>query len=163
MPCAEFDRLLDAGDLGKATAIFQRFLRAYPQPPDRLMRYATVLQRQNRGMEAIEHYSSAAELFQKQHRDVETMACCESIALLDSENPARHVALGEQAERLHHGDLATRSFLRAGQLTLASGSIDEALQYFERAQKLSPQDRTVALFFANAKLRKGDAEGAVAA
>jgi diguanylate cyclase (GGDEF)-like protein len=159
---AQFDRLLEVGDLGKASVIFTRFLRPFPQPPDRLMRYATVLQRQNRGMEAIEHYSTAAELFDSQHRDIETLACRESIALLDSENPARHLALGEQAERLHHVDLATRSFLRAGQLTLAGGPIDEALEYFSRAQRLSPQDRTVALFYANAKLRKGDAEGAVA-
>ena len=159
---AQFDRLLDVGDLGKASAIFSRFLRPFPQPPDRLMRYATVLQRQNRGSEAIEHYSAAAELFESHHRDIETLACRESIALLDSENPARHVALGEQAEKLHHTDLATRSFLRAGQLTLAGGPIDEALDYFSRAQRLSPQDRTAALLFANAKLRKGDAEGAVA-
>jgi diguanylate cyclase (GGDEF)-like protein len=159
---AQFDRLLDAGDLGKATAIFSRFLRPFPQSPDRLMRYATVLQRQNRGAEAIEHYSNAAELFEEQRRDIETLACRESIALLDSENPARHIALGEHAERLHHVDLAARSFLRAGQLTLAGGPIDEALEHFGRAQRLSPQDRTIALFYANAQLRKGDAEGAVA-
>ena len=159
---AQFDRLLEVGDLGKASAIFTRFLRPFPQPPDRLMRYGTILQRQNRGMESIEQFSAAAELFQNQNRDIEALACCESIALLDAENPARHLALGELAERLHHVDLATRSFLRAGQLTLAGGPIDDALDYFSRAHRLSPQDRTAALFYANAKLRKGDAEGAVA-
>ena len=45
---AQFDRLIETGDAAKASAIFTRFLRPFPQPPDRLMRYATLLQRQNR-------------------------------------------------------------------------------------------------------------------
>jgi diguanylate cyclase (GGDEF)-like protein len=159
---AQFDRLVDAGDAAKSSAIFARFLRTFPQPPDRLMRYAMLLQKQNRTSEAIEQYGVAAELFQQQQRDVEGLACYESMALLDPESPARHVTLGELAERLGHADLATRSYLRAGQLTLASGGLDEALEYFGRAHLLSPQDRSGALLFAEAKLRKGDAAGAVA-
>jgi diguanylate cyclase (GGDEF)-like protein len=158
---AQFDRLVDAGDAAKSSAIFARFLRTFPQPPDRLMRYAMLLQKQNRTSDAIEQYGTAAELFQQQQRDVEGLACFESIALLDPENPSRHVALGELAERLGHADMASRSYLRAGQLTLASGGLDDALEYFGRAHKLSPQDRSGALLFAEAKLRKGDAAGAV--
>jgi diguanylate cyclase (GGDEF)-like protein len=158
----QFDRLVEAGDVAKSSAIYTRFLRPFPQPPDRLMRYAMLLQRQNRVSEAIEHFGAAAELFLQQQREIEALACDESIALLDPENPARHVVLGELAERLGHSDLATRSFLRAGQLTQAAGALDDALDYFGRAHKLSPEDRSGALLFAEAKLRKGDAEGAVA-
>ena len=117
----QFDRLVESGDAAKSSAIFSRFLRSFPQPPDRLLRYAMLLQKQNRIGEAIEQYGAAAELFQQQQREIEALACFESVALLDPENPARHVALAELAERLGHADLATRSFLRAGQLTLASG------------------------------------------
>ena len=109
------------GDAAKAGAIFGRFLRPFPQPPDRLMRYATLLQKQNKNFEAIEQFSAAAEIFHQHHRDIEALACCESIALLDPENPVRHAELGSLAEELRHADLAARSFLRAGQLTLASG------------------------------------------
>jgi diguanylate cyclase (GGDEF)-like protein len=158
---AQFDRLIEAGDAAKSSAIFVRFLRMFPQPPDRLMRFATLLQKQNRVSEAIEQFGAAADLFQQQHRDIEALACCESIALLDPENPARHAALGDLAEELRHADLAARSFLRAGQLTLASGHLDEALQHLGRANRLAPGDRACALLFADAKLRKGDAEGAV--
>ncbi|HYL47140.1 MAG TPA: tetratricopeptide repeat protein [Candidatus Limnocylindrales bacterium] len=158
---AQFDRLVEAGDAAKAAAIFGRFLRAYPQPSDRLMRYAMLLQKQSRNGEAIEQYGAAAALYLEQKREVEALACYESIALLDPENPARHLALAELAERLGHADLATRSFVRSGQLALASGSLDDALEYFGRAHRLSPDDRTGALLFAEAKLRKGDAEGAV--
>jgi diguanylate cyclase (GGDEF)-like protein len=159
---AQFDRLLEAGDAAKASAIFARFLRPFPQPPDRLMRYGGLLQRQNRTSEAVEQFGVAAELFLQQKRDIEALACYESIALLDPENPARHLALGELAERLRHADLAARSFLRAGQLAQAAGGLEEALQCFARAHALLPNDRTGALLFAEAKLRKGDAEGAVA-
>jgi diguanylate cyclase (GGDEF)-like protein len=159
---AQFDRLIELGDAVKASAIFTRFLRPFPQPPDRLMRYATLLQRQNRPSESIEQFSVAAELCQQQHRDIEALACRESLALLEPENPDRHVTLGELAERLRHADLASRSFLRAGQLTIAGGVLDSALEYFNRAYRLSPGDRSAALLFADAKMRKGDAEGAVA-
>ncbi len=132
---AQFDRLLETGDAAKASAIFMRFLRPYPQPPDRLMRYATVLQKQNRISEAIEQFGAAVDIFHQHRRDIEALACCESIAFLDPENPDRHATLGELAEELRHADLATRSFLRAGQLTLASGGLDLALEYFGRAHK----------------------------
>ena len=158
----QFDRLLEAGDHTKASAIFTRFLRPFPQPPDRLMRYASLLQKQNRVSEAIEQFGAAAELFLQQQRGIEALACYESMAVLDPESASRHVILGELAERLRHADLAARSFLRAGQLTQAIGSLEEALDYFGRAHQLSPNDRTGSLLFAEAKLRKGDAEGAVA-
>jgi diguanylate cyclase (GGDEF)-like protein len=157
----QFDKLIEAGDAPKASAVFTRFLRPFPQPPDRLMRYAMLLQKQNRAGDAIEQFNVAADLFQQQQREVEALACFESMALLDPENPARHVILGDLASRLHHADLATRSYLRAGQLTLAAGALDEALEYFGRAHQLSPEDRSGALLYAEAKLRKGDAESAV--
>jgi diguanylate cyclase (GGDEF)-like protein len=158
----QFDRLVLGGDASKATAIFTRFLRSFPQPPDRLMQYGQLLQKQNRTGEAIEQFGAAAQLYQQQARDIEALACYESIALLDPENPGRHVILGELAERLGHRDLATRSYLRAGQLTQALGGLDEAIEDFDRAHHLSPEDRTGALLFGEAKLRKGDPEGCVA-
>lgn len=158
---AQFDRLLDVGDAAKASAIFGRFLRPYPQPPDRLMRYGGILQKQNHATEAIEQFAAAAELFLQQQRGIEALACYESMALLDPENASRHVILGELAEQLRHADLAARSYLRAGQLTQAGG-LEEALEYFGRAHRLLPNDRTGALLFAEAKLRKGDSEGSVA-
>jgi len=159
---AQFDRLLDAGDAPKASAVFSRFLRPYPQPPDRLIRYGGLLQRQNHASEAIEQFAAAAELFLQQQRGIEALACYESMALLDPENASRHMILGELAEQLRHADLAARSYLRAGQLTQAGGGLDEALEYFGRAHRLLPNDRTGALLFAEAKLRKGDSEGSVA-
>jgi diguanylate cyclase (GGDEF)-like protein len=156
----QFDRLVEGGDGAKASAIFLRFLRAFPQPPDRLMRYATLLQKQNRTSEAIEQFTMAASLYQGEHRGIEELACYEAMAVLDPENPQRHIVLGEAAEALRVADLATRSFLRAGQLLLGSNALDSAVEYFGRAHQLSPQDRITTLLLAEGKLRKGDAESA---
>ncbi len=158
----QFDRLIEAGDLAKASAIYSRFLRPSPQPPDRLMRYAALLQKHNRTSEAMEQFSAAADLFLQQQREIEAAACYESLAVLDPENASRHVVLAQLAEKLGHADMAARAYVRAGQLTLAAASVDEALDYFGRAHKLLPTDRGGALLFAEAKLRKGDAAGAAA-
>src|SRR5580658_10425154 len=157
----QFDRLVESGDGAKASAVFIRFLRTFPQPADRLMRFATLLQKQNRTSDAIEQFGNAAELYVKEQCSIEALACYESMALLDPENPQRHIVLGELAEKLRHADMAARSYVRAGQLTLSVGALDEALEYFGRAHVLAPQDRVGALLFGEAKLRKGDAEGAV--
>jgi diguanylate cyclase (GGDEF)-like protein len=158
----QFDRLLEIGDAAKASAIYGRFLRPLPQPPDRLMRYAALLQKQSRNSEAVEQFSAASELFLQQQREIEALACYESLALLDPENASRHIVLAQLAEKLRHSDLAGRGYLRAGQLALAGAGLDEALDFFGRAHILLPNDRTGALLFADAKLRKGDAAGAAA-
>jgi diguanylate cyclase (GGDEF)-like protein len=158
----QFDRLVDLDDALKAAAIFTRFLRQSSQPPDRLMRYAMLLQKQNRVGEAIEQFNAAATLFQEHQREVEALACYESVALLDPENPAPHVVLADFASKLGHVDLATRSYIRAGQLVLARGALDAAAEYFGRAHELSPLDRTGALLYADAKLRGGEPEATVA-
>lgn len=157
----QFDRLIESGDGAKASAVFTRFLRTFPQPADRLMRFATLLQKQNRTSESIEQFGNAAEHYVKEQRFIEALACYESMAMLDPENPQRHIVLGEMAEKLRHADMAARSYVRAGQLTLSVGALDAALEYFGRAHLLAPQDRAGALQFGEAKLRKGDAEGAV--
>jgi len=156
----QFDRLLDTGDAAKASAIYSRFLRGVDQPPERLLRFAAALQKQNRVAEAVEQFDVAAERFKELHRDPEALECYERIAQLDSENSTRHAAIGEMASKLGQMELAARSFLRAGQLCQGATNIDLALDYFNRAHTLRPEDKPIALFFAEARLRKGDAPGA---
>lgn len=157
----QFDRLVEAGDAAKAAAIFGRFLKAIAQPPDRLAHYGLLLQRQNRAGEAIECYSGAARGYIEEQQGMEALSCLEKVAQLDPENPARHVELAVLAEGLGQAEVAGRGFLRAAQLTLSGGELDQALELFARAQRLAPDDRSVALFYAEALLRKGNAAFAV--
>ncbi len=58
--------------------------------------------------------------------------------------------------------LAARAFLRAGQIATAGGAAQEALKLLGRAYGLAPQERSVALLYAEAKLRNGESAEAAA-
>jgi diguanylate cyclase (GGDEF)-like protein len=158
-----FDMLVDPRDENKAVAIYNRFLRTgrVEQQPERIARYAFLQQKQNHAEEAIEQYTKAAEMFTAASRDEDALFCLERIAQLDPENPARQLRLAEAAERISRRALAARAYLRAGQLATAHGEHEDALKLLYRAYVLAPQERSVALLYAEAKLRAGMATEAV--
>ena len=159
-----FDLLVEPKDETKALAIYNRFLRnsAVQQPPERIARYAFLQQRQNRAEDAIEQYTRAAELFTLSNREEDALFCWERIAQLDPENLQRQLRLGEVAEKLGKLALAARTFLRAGQLAAAANSRKDALSFLGRAHGLAPQERSVALLYAQEKLKAGEAKEAAA-
>ncbi|HMD30910.1 MAG TPA: tetratricopeptide repeat protein, partial [Candidatus Acidoferrales bacterium] len=119
-----------------------------------------LLQKQNRSMEAIEQFENAAELYLFQQRTAEALTCWERISVLDPDNPGRHFLIGEVAERLGQMEPAARGYLRAGQLTLGLNDPDQALSILERAHRILPSDRGIALVLADALLRKNQAQRA---
>jgi diguanylate cyclase (GGDEF)-like protein len=157
-----FDLLIDPKDESKALAIYNRFLKnlSANQPPERIARYAFLQQKQNRPEEASEQYGKAAELFALAGREEDALFCLERMAQLEPENLSRQVTLAEVAERNGRNNLAARALLRAGQLATASGSTDESLKYLAHAHALAPNERSVALLYGAARLRKGDAADA---
>jgi diguanylate cyclase (GGDEF)-like protein len=159
-----FDLLVEPRDETKALAIYNRFLRHSPAPqsPERIARYAFLQQKQNRPEEAIEQYSKAAELFSEAGRGEDALFCWERTAQLDPDNLKRQLKVAEGAALLGMNALAARSFLRAGQLATASGDQIEALKFLGRAYGLAPQERSVALLYAGAKLRNGESAEAAA-
>ena len=156
-----FDRLVENRDPTKAMALYSRFLKSTTQPPERVARYANLLQKQNRSIEAIEQFENAAELYLFQQRTAEALTCWERISVLDPDNPGRHFLIGEVAERLGQLDMAARGYLRAGQLTLGLNDPDSALSILEKAHRILPNDRSIALVYADGLLRKGQAQRAV--
>jgi diguanylate cyclase (GGDEF)-like protein len=155
-----FDRLTDTREEPKALALYTRFLKPHPQPPERVARYALLLQKQNRAGEAIEQFISAAAAFETGGKGEEALACFVRIAQLDPDNRERHVAVAELAERLGNAAAAARGYLRAGQLTADDDA--EALRLFARAYELLPNERSAALLYAQGLLRSGDAAKAAA-
>src|SRR5215813_9262900 len=157
-----FDLLVDPKDETKALAIYNRFLKhaSAQQPPERIARYAFLQQRQNRTEEASEQYGKAAELFTAAGRQEDALFCWERIAQLEPDNLSRQIKLAEVAEKSGRNLLAARALLRAGQLASAAGSADDSLKFLARAHGLAPQERSVALLYAAARLRKGNAADA---
>jgi diguanylate cyclase (GGDEF)-like protein len=158
-----FDLLIEPKDETKALAIYNRFLRSSltQQPPERIARYAFLQQKQNHAEEAIEQYSVAAGMFETANRGEDALFCWERTAQLDPDNLARQMKVAESAASLGKNTLAARSFLRAGQIAANAGSQSDALKLLGRAYALAPKERSVALLYAEAKLRNGEAaEGA---
>jgi diguanylate cyclase (GGDEF)-like protein len=155
-----FDRFAAPREESKALALYTRFLKPHQQPPERVARYALLLQKQNRAEESIEQFTSAALAFELSGKGDEALTCFVRIAQLDPENRERHIAVAELAERMGNTAAAARGFLRAGQLT--TGDDPESLKLFARAHELLPNDRSTALLYAQSLLRSGDAAGAVA-
>ena len=156
-----FDLLVDPKDETKALAIYNRFLKhSGQQPPERIARYAFLQQRQNRTEEASEQYGKAAELFTAAGRQEDALFCWERIAQLEPDSLARQVKLADVAEKSGRNLLAARALLRAGQLASAAGAADDSLKLLARAHGLAPRERSVALLYAAARLRKGDAADA---
>ena len=155
-----FDRFTSPREEPKALALYARFLKTHQQQPERVARYALLLQKQNRPEEAIEQFMSAALAFEFSGKGEDALACFMHIAQLDPENREPHIAMAELAERLGNAAAAARGYLRAGQLT--TGDDTEALEYFARAHRLVPNDRSAALLYAQGLLHKGDAAEAAA-
>jgi tetratricopeptide (TPR) repeat protein/GGDEF domain-containing protein len=155
-----FDRLVAPREEAKALALYTRFLRPQQQPPERVARYALLLQKQNRTEESIEQFTAAALAFELSSKGEEALSCFVRIAQLDPDSRDRHVAVAELAERLGNHAAAARGYLRAGQLTTQND--DEALEFFAKANNLVPHDRSAALLYAQALLRKGDPAAATA-
>lgn len=156
-----FDLLTEPRDEPKALAIYTRFLKTSTQPPERIARYAMLLQKQNRVEDAIEQYTLAAEIFQERGREEEALTCHERAAQLNPDDLTRHLKLAETAERIGKTAIAARAYLRSGQLAAAAGNHSDAAGLFEQAYRIAPQERSVALLYAEAKLRAGDGTAAV--
>ena len=152
-----FDLLIDPKDETKALAIYNRFLRSAsaPQSPERVARYAFLLQKQNRAEEAIEQYAKSAEMFNETGRTEDALFCWERTAQLEPDKLSRQLQVAEIAAHLGKNTLAARSYLRSAQLATASGAATDALKLLAQAYALAPQERSVALLYAEAKLRSG--------
>src|SRR4029077_13357445 len=149
-----FDRFFEMREENKALAIYGRALKGIQQPPERMARYALLLQKQNRAEEAIEQYSFASELFLARGNQEAALDCLERVAQLDPDNAARQVAIAELAEQLGRNAIASRGLLRAGHLAEASGDAEAALKMLRRAHELAPNERAPALMCAQALLRR---------
>lgn len=155
-----FDRLADSRESNKAQVLYTRFLKPVQQPPERIARFALLLQRQNKVEEAMAEYEAAADTFLKKGNQTEALACWDRIAQLDPDNPDRQIKLGEVGEKLGMNEVASRGYLRAGQLAQTE-NLDTALDLYRRAHTLNGKDRSVCLVYGQALLTAGQADKAV--
>jgi tetratricopeptide (TPR) repeat protein len=105
-----FDRYTGPREEAKALALYAHFLKPHQQPPERVARYALLLQKQNRPEEAIEQFTSAALAFELSGKGDDALTCFVRIAQLDPENRDGHIGVAEFAERLGNAPAAARGY-----------------------------------------------------
>jgi len=158
---ALFDRFFECRDENKALALYTRALKGAQQPPERMARYALLLQKQGRTPEAIENYVAASELLLARGKQEPALDCLERVAQLEPDSATRQFAAGNLAEQLGKTATAVRAFVRAAQLSEATGDATAALGLLQRAHTLAPKERSPALVYAQALLRHGQAAQAL--
>ena len=122
-----------------------------------MARYAILLQKQNRSDEAIEQFTLASENFSRAEKPA--LDCLERAAQLDPENAARQFAVGELASASGRTRLRRAAFCGRRSLPRRP-AISIALELLARAHALSPGERSPALLYSQALLRRGDAAAA---
>ncbi|MBI4461907.1 MAG: hypothetical protein HY653_03280 [Acidobacteria bacterium] len=155
-----FDRYFEQNDAAKAIALYHKNLEGTTQPPERLFRFAALLHRQSKTAEAVAAYKQAADLFEKARQDAAALQCLEKMAALDPESAEFQVRLAQVAQRLGKAEAAAKAYLRAGQLVRAD-KVEQALEFYEEAQKLCPGERSILLSYAQAQIAAGKPERAV--
>jgi tetratricopeptide (TPR) repeat protein len=146
-----FDLLIDPKDETKALAIYNRFLRntLAIQSPERITRYAFLLQKQNRGEEAIEPYTKAAEVFSEAGRGEDALFCWAHGAT----GPDKLAAANEIGGNRGGGRTRWRLGVSADPRNFRPppAAPVEALKLLARAYELAPQERR------GAAVRRGQA------
>jgi diguanylate cyclase (GGDEF)-like protein len=158
---ALFDMFVEGKDEGKALALYTRFLQGTGlQAPERVARYAYLLQKQNKIPQAIEQFTIAGDAFTAGKREQDAMFCWERVAQLAPDDLPQQLRLAEVAERLEKQPIAARAYLRAGQLSSTAGAHGDAVRLLGRAHELTPGERSVTMLYADAQLKAGNAEEA---
>lgn len=155
---ALFDMLVEAKDESKALALYTRFLHgAGLQAPERVARYAYLLQKQNKIAQAIEQFTIAGDAFTIANREKDALFCWERVAQLAPDDLQTQLRLAEGAERLGKLPVASRAYLRAGQLSSTAGALGDAVRLLGKAHSLAPDERSVTMLYADAQLKAGNA------
>jgi diguanylate cyclase (GGDEF)-like protein len=90
-------------------------------------------------------------------KEDEALRCLEQVAELDPTNADRQISLAELAEKRGKNAVAARSYVRAGQLAMAAGEMQKAIARLASANQSVPDDRDVALLYAQALMMSSEA------
>ncbi|MFQ5723876.1 MAG: diguanylate cyclase domain-containing protein, partial [Terriglobia bacterium] len=149
-----FDKYAEKMDAARGVPLFRKSLQGAPQPPGRYLKLGILLRRSRKSDEAAEAFRSAFDLFRQAGQTEGVLEAVQRLAELEPENPDTQVLFAEEANKAGKADLASKAFLRAGQL-LHPENPDRALELLTRAYELTPE-RSTALSLARAHADKGN-------
>ena len=148
-----FDLAASKGDAKRAMAVYAK-LEGTSLSPEKVVKYGDLLIKQGLNPEAIKAFEDAAERFEKAGNGEGAMGALGKLAHLDPDKADIQVRLGDEADKVGNGEIASKAFLRAGQLTRPD-DLDQAVVYLKRAHDLN-SERTTALALGEVLVDKGE-------
>ena len=148
------DLYIKKNDITKAVAACRKVLKASPQDVGTLMKLGGLLEKTQKGAEALEAYREALTQYRAAGASAQVLECLQRIVKLDPNNPGAHVELGEQAVKSRLPKVATPAFLQAAQLARKAGQDDQWAELTERAHALDPEDESASIAAAELYLIK---------
>ncbi|HVS64354.1 MAG TPA: tetratricopeptide repeat protein [Thermoanaerobaculia bacterium] len=124
----------------KAIAVYKKIHRIEPSRHEVLLRLAELYERQGLINDARAHYTQLAEYYTRQEDHRSAVETYQRIVELEPENPGHRLKLADAYRQLGRLDETLRVYLDLGRLMVKHGRADHAVQVYERAIELVPED-----------------------
>ena len=134
------DLYIKRNDVTKAVASCRKILKLAPQDVNMLMKLGALLEKTQRGSEALEAYREALTQYRAAGEGTQVLDCLQRIVKLDPNNLNAHEELGEQAVKMRQPKVAAGGFLQAAQLARKAGEEDRWAELVERAHGVDATD-----------------------
>jgi tetratricopeptide (TPR) repeat protein len=124
----------------KAIAVYKKIHRIEPTRHEVLLRLAELYERQGLVNDARAHYTQLAEHYARQNDQRSAVQTYQRMVDLEPENPGHRLKLADSYRQLGKLDETLRVYLELGRLMVKHGHADHAVQVYERAIELVPDD-----------------------
>ncbi len=141
----------------QALAILKKICRLNPEQPDYFIKMADLYTRQGFLAEAKQEYLRIAERFLRQKEVEEAIELYEKITKLDKDDLNIRIQLAALYKLNGQQDKAVNELLKAADLKISLGQIDEAEKLLKESNKLSPDNARTRLRLAQVLRLKGQA------
>jgi len=148
------DLYIKRNDITKAVATCRKILKLAPQDVNTLMKLGALLEKTQKGSEAVEAYREALTQYRAAGAGAQVLDCLQHIVKLDPNNLNAHVELGEQAVKMRQPKVAAGGFLQAAQLARKAGEEDRWAELVERAHTVDPSDEAASTAAAELFLKR---------
>ena len=124
----------------KAIAVYKKIHRIEPSRHEVLLRLAELYERQGLVNDARAHYTQLAEHYSRQEDHRSAVETYQRMVDLEPENLGNRLKLADAYRQLGRLDETLRVYLDLGRLMVKHGRADHAVQIYERAVELAPDD-----------------------
>ncbi|HNS06195.1 MAG TPA: tetratricopeptide repeat protein, partial [Candidatus Saccharicenans sp.] len=144
----------------QSLAILKKICRLNPDKPDYFIKMADLYTRQGFLAEAKQEYLRIAEKFLRQKMVEEAIELYEKVVKLDKDDLNIRIQLAALYKLNGQQDKAVNEILKAADLKISLGQVDEAEKLLKESNKLSPDNARTKLRLAQVLRLKGQAEQA---